>query len=120
MSYTIRDKDGKLLGTATFTTATVNPPLQEIAEIYEASSYEQPQGLDDFWQLETEAEPQEGRTAWSVETADGQEWFCWEKPTQEMFESEIVKVWCYTGMRHVDDDEGFSYSEIVPLPKTAG
>lgn len=116
MSYTIRDKDGKLLGTATFTTAdVVDFLLHEFVEIYEAS-YKRLQSMTDSWHLETDAKPQEGRTAWSVELANGQGWFGWEKPTQEMFESKILKVWCYTGVRLADD---FNYSETVS-PKTAG
>jgi hypothetical protein len=107
MSYTIRDKEGKLLGTGTFTTVgRVDFPLHELVEIYEAS-YKKLPGMADSWHLETDAEPQGGGIAWSVETADGQIYFCMEKPIQEMFESKIEKVWCYTGVRPVD---GFSYS----------
>jgi hypothetical protein len=55
--------------------------------------------------------PQEGRTAWEVELANGKKWFSWKNPTQEMFESEIVKVWCYTGVCHASEGD---------LPETAG
>ena len=101
---TITLEDGTVLGHVKSWNAEAVAPLEKLEAVtYEASFKLDPYVADlwDEWQMESDEEPPEGETAWSVETEDGGHWFCLEKPLQDMFQSKTAKVWQYTGVKLV-------------------